>query len=96
MNTNDFRGALESELSRSFGVTAENAAVWQLHDSISRVVMENISAQWKQSTEQHMSGRRAMYLSMEFLMGRAVYNNLLCLGLTEVVDEALKAHGRSL
>ncbi|MCR5541886.1 MAG: glycogen/starch/alpha-glucan phosphorylase [Ruminococcus sp.] len=96
MNTNDFRGALESELSRSFGVTAEKAAVWQLHDSISRVVMEDISAQWKQSTEQHMSGRRAMYLSMEFLMGRAVYNNLLCLGLTEVVDEALKAHGRSL
>ena len=96
MNTNDFRGALESELSRSFGVTAENAAVWQLHDSISRVVMENISEQWKQSTEQHMSGRRAMYLSMEFLMGRAVYNNLLCLGLTDVVDEALKAHGRSL
>jgi starch phosphorylase len=96
MNTNDFRSALESELSRSFGVTAEKAAVWQLHDSISRVVMEDISVQWKQSTEQHMSGRRAMYLSMEFLMGRAVYNNLLCLGLTEVVDEALKAHGRSL
>ena len=96
MNTNDFRGALESELSRSFGVTAEKAAVWQLHDSISRVVMEDISAQWKQSTEQHMSGRRAMYLSMEFLMGRAVYNNLLCLGLTDVVDEALKAHGRSI
>ena len=96
METYNFNAALERELSRSFGVTTENAAVWQLHDSISRVVMEDISAQWKQSTEQHMSGRRAMYLSMEFLMGRAVYNNLLCLGLTEVVDEALKAHGRSL
>ena len=96
METYNFNAALERELSRSFGVTTENAAVWQLHDSISRVVMEDISAHWKQSTEQHMSGRRAMYLSMEFLMGRAVYNNLLCLGLTEVVDEALKAHGRSL
>ena len=29
-------------------------------------------------------------------MGRAVYNNLLCLGITDEVDELLKAHGRSL
>ena len=33
---------------------------------------------------------------MEFLMGRAVYNNLLCLGIKEDVDEILKEHGRSL
>ncbi|MBQ8966009.1 glycogen/starch/alpha-glucan phosphorylase [Ruminococcus sp.] len=96
METNTFSKELERELSRSFGRTVENAEVWQLHDSISRVVMEDISAQWKESSAEHLENRRAMYLSMEFLMGRAVHNNLLCLGLTEVVDEALKAHGRSL
>ena len=83
-------------LEHSFGKNIASAESHQLHDSIAKVVMEDISAQWKKSTEQHLAGRRAMYLSMEFLMGRAVYNNLLCLGLTDVVDEALKAEGRSL
>ncbi len=96
MNNTEFRNELERALKRSFGRTVENAEVWQLHDSISAVVMESIDEQWKESTRQHLENRRAMYLSMEFLMGRAVYNNLLCLGLTETVDEALKAHGRSL
>lgn len=96
MNKDEFGTALEQALLRRFGRRAEDAEVWQLHECIGSVVMEDISAQWKKSTEAHLEGRRAMYLSMEFLMGRAVHNNLLCLGLTEVAEEALKAHGRSL
>ena len=96
MDKNKFSAELESALKRKFSKTVEEAAVWQLHDCISGVVMENIAPQWKQSTQAHLANRRAMYLSMEFLMGRAVYNNLLCLGLTETVEEVLKAHGRSL
>ena len=96
MNKDEFGTALEQALLRRFGRRAEDAEVWQLHECIGSVVMEDISAQWKKSTEAHLDGRRAMYLSMEFLMGRAVHNNLLCLGLTEVAEEALKAHGRSL
>ena len=37
--------------------------------------------------------KRAYYLSAEFLVGRAVCNNLLSLGLTEEVSELLKASG---
>ena len=96
MNKDEFGAKLEKALARSFGRSVEDAEVWQLHECIGNVVMEDISAQWKKSTEEHLAGRRAMYLSVEFLMGRAVHNNLLCLGLTEVADEALKAHGRSL
>ena len=96
MDTKTFRNKLAQMLEQSFGKNIASAESHQLHDSISKIVMEDISAQWKESTEQHLAGRRAMYLSMEFLMGRAVYNNLLCLGITDVVDEALKAEGRSL
>ncbi|MBR0530302.1 MAG: glycogen/starch/alpha-glucan phosphorylase [Ruminococcus sp.] len=96
MDTKTFKSRLAQMLEHSFGKNIASAESHQLHDSIAKVVMEDISAQWKKSTEQHLAGRRAMYLSMEFLMGRAVYNNLLCLGLTDVVDEALKAEGRSL
>ena len=96
MDTKTFRNKLAQMLEQSFGKNIASAESHQLHDSISKIVMEDISAQWKKSTEQHLAGRRAMYLSMEFLMGRAVYNNLLCLGITDVVDEVLKAEGRSL
>lgn len=41
-------------------------------------------------------GRSASYLSMEFLVGRAVYNNILCLGLHDDVEEMLKGTGVSL
>lgn len=41
-------------------------------------------------------GRSASYLSMEFLIGRAVYNNILCLGLTDYVEEILQGTGVSL
>ncbi|MBR1864709.1 MAG: glycogen/starch/alpha-glucan phosphorylase [Ruminococcus sp.] len=96
MDNKVFAERLEYALRSSFGRTVENAEVWQLHDAIGRTVMEDIADCWAQSTEKHQSGRRAMYLSMEFLMGRAVYNNLLCAGLTETAEEVLRSHGRSL
>ncbi|MGN0623509.1 MAG: glycogen/starch/alpha-glucan phosphorylase, partial [Oscillospiraceae bacterium] len=72
------------------------ASAVQLHESISAVVMRDIAVRWDKSVDAHLSGRRACYLSMEFLMGRAVYNNLLCLGIKDEVDELLKEQGRSL
>ena len=95
MNIVDFDLELSAQLDSSFGVTAENAAVWQLHQAVADVVMHSVSEQWNVSKTAHLKNRRAMYLSMEFLMGRSVHNNLLCAGIIDVVDEALKKHGRS-
>ena len=51
MNKDEFETALEQALLRRFGRRAEDAEVWQLHECIGSVVMEDISAQWKKSTE---------------------------------------------
>jgi starch phosphorylase len=48
------------------------------HNAVTAQVMSDINAAWQASAD--YSKRRACYLSMEFLMGRAVNNNLLCLG----------------
>ncbi len=96
MDRNNFINELKSNLKSKFGKSVENASLVQLHDSIAEAVMRGIADRWDESTRKHLSGRRACYLSMEFLMGRAVYNNLLCLGIKEDVDEILKEHGRSL
>ena len=87
----------ESEVSYHLGGRSfENATPRQLHQAVSAAVMQEIDDSWQKSRAAHLNGRRACYLSMEFLVGRAVYNNLLCTGLTEYADSALKAHGHSL
>ena len=87
---------INKDLAGKFGVSADKADAVQLHESVSSVVMREIAGRWAASREKHLADRRACYLSMEFLMGRAVYNNLLVLGIKNDVDEALKAAGRSL
>lgn len=96
MDKNIFAQALEKDLLGKYDTSIEKAADWQLHECVSAVVMENIAAKHTASLEKHLSGRRAMYLSMEFLMGRAVHNNLLCEGIYDDVESVLNAHGRSL
>lgn len=96
MNKEQFQTELVKDLKKKYSVAIENAKTWQLHECISSVVMEFINEDWESSVENHLANRRAMYLSMEFLMGRAIYNNLLCLGTTQDVDDVLKTHGRSL
>ncbi len=61
----------------------------QLHNVLSSVVMEELAPVWEKSKAAHDSVRKASYLSMEFLVGRAVYNNLLCLDLLNDTDNAL-------
>lgn len=91
-----FSRLLNKDLKNKFGVTAENASPVALHESISSVVMAEIAEKWDKSVENHLSVRHACYFSMEFLMGRAVYNNLMCLGIKDTVEEVLKSCGRSL
>lgn len=96
MDKSIFAKDLESRLRSRYNTTVENAPDWQLHECVSAAVMEHISPLHAKSLEKHLSGRRAMYLSMEFLMGRAVHNNLMCAGVYEDVEEVLNRHGRSL
>ena len=83
-------------LKEKFCTAPENATPQQLHDVLSSAVMSEISDSWAKSRAAHLDTRRACYLSMEFLVGRAVYNNLLCAGLTDTAEKALAGLGRSL
>ena len=89
MNKELFYSELSKDLKKKFGTSVEKALPRQLHESLSATVMELIDSDWENSKKAHLDSRRACYLSMEFLMGRAVYNNLLCLGITDEVDELL-------
>ncbi len=91
-----FINDLNDILSEEYGVTPGKATAEQLHFAVSKAVMKSISVNWEKSRKAHLNTRRACYFSMEFLVGRAVYNNLLCLGIEKEVGDALKEAGADL
>ncbi|WP_455529052.1 glycogen/starch/alpha-glucan phosphorylase [Ruminococcus sp.] len=74
----------------------KSASPQQLHDALGSTVMEMFADRWSNARQEHLSKRRAAYLSMEFLVGRAVYNNLLVLGIYDEVEAAFKELGLDL
>ncbi len=87
---------LRNQLDQVLGDLPKNATPQQIHEEISQVIMSEISQNWEKSTREHHNSRKASYFSAEFLMGRTIFNNLLCLGILDEVDEVLKSHGFSL
>lgn len=77
-------------------VSPSKATAVQLHNALADTLMELFAENWATSRQKHLSARRACYFSMEFLVGRAVYNNLLCLGIYDEVAEIFKECGASL
>ena len=88
---------LKEQLTQALaGIAPKDATPQQLHQAIGDVVMHNIAENWSKSTQAHETNRHACYFSMEFLVGRAVFNNLLCLGCYKEVETALQEMGASL
>lgn len=86
--TEKFTGRLPKDI--------KSATPQEIHNALGDTVMELYSDRWNASRQEHLSKRRAAYLSMEFLVGRAVYNNLLCLGIYDEVQEVFSELGISL
>ena len=80
----------------SHGKDLSEANTWQLHDALSSSVMEAIGPSWMKHSGEKDRGRKAAYLSAEFLVGRAVQNNLLNLGISEKLQKELSKKGTDL
>ena len=74
----------------------KTASPQQSHNALGDTIMEMYAEQWDNARQEHLSKRRAAYLSMEFLVGRAVYNNLLVLGIYDEVNDVFKKLGLDL
>ena len=93
MNKEQFIAKINENLRVDGRTDIKNATPKQLHSALSRAVMSEIIPDWDASEERHNSKRRAYYLSAEFLMGRAVFNNLYCAGLLTEAKEILAEQG---
>ena len=78
------------------GQPAAQAEAHALHNAVSETVCKELAPRWNACRAAHLAGRRVCYFSMEFLMGRAVYNNLYCLHLLDDMEQAFQNAGTSL
>ena len=64
-----------------------DASAQELHNAVSCAAMDAIAPLWKKKEDFRFSRRQAAYLSMLFLVGRRIYNNLYCMGILEETRE---------
>ena len=80
---------LMTECHKSFA----QASPQELHNALSHAAMDVLAPLWAKKEAERFPRRQAAYLSMEFLVGRLVYNNLYCMGLLDEVRTLLKDKG---
>ena len=96
MKIENFKEKLSAAAVKAYRAEPKDITPEQLHNVLSGVVMEELMPSWEKSKAAHDKGRKASYLSMEFLVGRAVYNNLLCLDLLKDAEATLGELGAKL
>ena len=81
---------LKRHLKIKYGTDIEHANKGEIFSSLSTALMETIIDDWNNTTELYREGKQAFYLSAEYLMGRALGNNLISLKLYDEVKELLE------
>ncbi|MCT4620337.1 MAG: glycogen/starch/alpha-glucan phosphorylase [Marinisporobacter sp.] len=72
-----------------FGKTLDQAKGHEKYYAVSKAIMEEIVDDWSMTEKTYTNGKQAYYLSAEFLMGRALGNNLINLDIYEEVKKTL-------
>lgn len=83
----------EDILRNDYQIELNEANSKQLHRALSDAVMYAIADDWRRSRRARERGRRAYYISAEYLTGRMIYNNLYNLGLLDDVKHLLALRG---
>ena len=86
---------IENKLSHFFGVTTENASYEQYYRAVAMIISEMMGEGRAEFTKRadKAGSKRVYYLSMEFLMGKSLRNNLYNLNLQKTFTSALKDFG---
>ena len=83
----------EAHLKYTHDVSLKEASPEALHDALGRAVMMAISDNWTYAKQQRMHGRKAYYISAEYLIGRLVYSNLYNLGILDEMKQLFADRG---
>ena len=97
MGTNDLCDLVELKLSRYFGTALKDATNIQIYKAAAMTVRDILSSRRAEIKDKAnaATAKRVYYMSIEFLLGRSLKNNLCNLGLEESFESLLKPLGIS-
>lgn len=84
-----FLAELDTMLEIEYQTTLPKATAQQMHCALGKWAEGALYANWQNSRHAHANGKRAYYLSAEFLMGRLVFSNLFNMGVLDEVRAIL-------
>ena len=93
MTACDIIKQMHKYLKTYFHKDIKNATSIQIYNALSKAIMEFLSDDWIKSIAAHNNTRRVFYFSSEFLVGRAIFNNLICLKIYDDVKKLLNDEG---
>ena len=94
-NKAEFKESVQDNVKRLYRKNIEEATKQQLFQAVSYAIKDTIIDNWLRTQEEYKKKdpKTVYYLSMEFLMGRALGNNLINLTYYDDVKEALDEMG---
>lgn len=90
--------AIEGKLKRHFGKTTDTATKEQIYQAVALCVRDEMIDNWVPAKEKIKKEgyKKLLYMSAEFLMGRALLNNMVNLKMTDKYNAALEKLGLKL
>ncbi|KAB7666827.1 glycogen/starch/alpha-glucan phosphorylase [Bacillus sp. B1-b2] len=90
-----FKTHFLQKLEMTYGKPFEETTSSDHFQTLGHMIREYVSTDWINTNEQSRKydGKQVYYLSIEFLLGRLLHNNLINLGIDQVVMEGLKDLG---
>ena len=95
LDVNTVKENIIAALKHDFGRTIANASPDQVYKSVGMCIRDEIMERWTEGNAriEREHKKKLYYLSAEFLMGRALVNNMISLGEFDVYQQALRELG---
>ena len=86
-----FKSGFETLLLMRYGKSVESSTIYEKYNILGELLMSYMTPNWKDTREviQKNNKKSLYYFSLEFLMGRMLTNNMLSLGLYDLIKDSL-------
>ena len=94
-NKDNFKKAFETRIIEKYGRSVQESHITEKFDVLGTMVRDYASLNWKETKEKVANNkhRQMVYFSMEFLLGKMMYNNLQNLKIYDIAKDGLADFG---